>query len=158
MLRPMPRHKHLMLALRRFNISPLGIQEHHIQSPPIRVFRDIVTETLQKLFPNRWSVLANPSFSERNGVALAWCKDIWTPVSSFSPLRGQGRALGTILSDSEGQHWLVFTVHFPNEPPKQQKLSTCLRQERQRHAEFPASLLGDMNSILHPSWDNLSHF
>ena len=79
-------------------------------------------------------------------------------VSSFTPLKGQGRAPGVILSDSEGQQWLVFVVHFPNDLAKQQKLWTCLRQERQRFAGTPAVVLGDMNSIVHPPWDNLSQF
>ena len=94
---PMPRHKHLMQALWRFNVSLLGLQEHHLQCPPRHVSMDIVTEKLQNLFHNRWLVLANPSFSERSGVALACRTDLWTMVSSSSPLRGQGRTLGTIL-------------------------------------------------------------
>ena len=150
MLQAMPRHKHRMQALRRFNVSLLGIRKHHIQIPPVRVSKDVVTDKLQKLFPAKWAVLANPSFSERSGVALARCKDLWSVVPSFTPLKGQGRALGVILSDYKGQQWLVFVVHFPNDPAKQRKLWTCLRQERQRFAGTPAVLLGDMNSILHP--------
>ena len=129
-LQAMPRHKHLIMALRRFNVSLLGIHEHHIQIPPVRVLKEVVTDKLQKLFPPKWAVLANPSFSERSGVALVWRKDLWSVVSSFTPLK-EGRALGLILSDSEGQ---VFVVHFPIDPAKQQKLWTCLRQERQRFA------------------------
>ena len=113
MLQAMPQHKHLMLALRRFNVSLLGIQEHQIQIPPVRVLKDVVIDKLQKLFQAKRAVLANPSFSERSGVALAWRKDLSNVVSSFTPLRGKGRALGVILSDSEGRQWLVLWCTFP---------------------------------------------
>ena len=91
-------------------------------------------------------------------MALAWRKDVWSIISSFMPWRRQGRTLGAILADSEGQRWLVFVVHFPSEPAEQQKLWTCLRQERQRFSELRVVIFGDVNSIVHPPWDNTSVF
>ena len=38
-LQVMPRHKHQMVALRRFNVSLLGIQKHHTQIPPPYEYR-----------------------------------------------------------------------------------------------------------------------
>ena len=87
-LQTLLRHKHLGLALKRFNVSLLGIEEHHLPCPLAHVAKDVVTDKLQKVFPSRWHVLANPSFSERSGVALAWRKDMWTMLASFTPLRG----------------------------------------------------------------------
>ena len=97
----------------------------------------MVSEKPRKVFPLRWEVLANPSFSERRAVTPAWRRDMWTPVSSFTALQGQGTVLEATLADSEGQHWLVFVVHIPNEPCKQQKLWTCLRQERHQISNLP---------------------
>ena len=87
-LQSLPRHEHLVLGLKRFNASLMGVQEHHLQSPARHIQRDVVPEKPQKLFRNRWEVLANPSFSKRSGVALAWRKDVWSIISSFTPWRG----------------------------------------------------------------------
>ena len=76
-----PRYKHLNAALSRPNVSLVGIQEHHLQYERGNVR---VTEKLQKLLPNKWQTIANPSCTERSGVAIAWRRDKWTLVSSFS--------------------------------------------------------------------------
>ena len=48
---------------------------------------------------------------------------------------------------------LVFVVHLPNELAQQQKLWTC-----QPFSKLPIMIFGDMNSVVHPLWDNSSVF
>ena len=62
-LRPHPRHKHLSLALKRFDIFLVGLQEHHVPKPPARTKDDIVHSKLQVVpkmqvvLPHRWVTL-----------------------------------------------------------------------------------------------------
>ena len=122
-----PRYKHLNAALSKFNVSLVGIQEHHLQYERGNVK---VTEKLQKLLPNRWQTIANPSCTERSGVAIAWRKDRWILVSAFSMWQCQFRVLGAVLQDMEGQKWLVFSCDLHNDPSLQKVMWTRILKLR----------------------------
>ena len=42
-LQTLPRHTHVVISLKCFNVSLLGIQEHHLPCPPADVSNDVVT-------------------------------------------------------------------------------------------------------------------
>ena len=149
------RYKQLNTALSRFNVSLVGIQEHHLQSERGNVR---VTEKLQKFLPNKWPNIANSSCTEPSGVAIAWRKDTWILVSAFSMGQCRFRVLGAVMKDMEGQKCIVFSCYLHNDPSLQKVTWTRISKLRNLFPELPMATLCDLNSILFPEWDHLQIF
>ena len=117
---------YLVLALCRFTVSLSGVQEHHRPCQPAHIAKDTIFDKLQLSFPNIWSVLAKPWVLGTHWGCASLVQDLLTMNSCFKPLRVEGHTLRAVLSDLEGDHWLVLVVHFPNEPFRQKKVWKCL--------------------------------
>ena len=133
------RYQALWAAVKRHNVSVVGVQEHHWMSGAE------MQDASQWLLRKGWGAQGVVSTS-RGGVALLWKKADWKEVWSCAL---QPRMLLVALQHVMGDVLLFFVGHFHVEPgERQQQWEMLSRVVTSRGWTIDVSLC-DHNSILH---------
>ena len=133
------RYQALWAAVKRHNLSVVGVQEHHWRS-----FVEM-QEAQQWLLRKGWGVQGVVA-SKRGGVALLWKNADWKEVWSCAL---QPRLLLVGLQHVMGDVLVFFVGHFHGEPADRQRQWELLEKVvRERGWTIDVSLC-DHNSVLH---------